>query len=127
MQLAQYQWVRTTAEQGHFWLPSKKLICCMQACTESSYHNFRKEQLSLRLEGRAFNEPKDASTHTVESHLVADSAHVESSASVNSADASQPENTEIVSRLVSLWTHRSSSCDQHAPLARVVQQNAQKF
>ena len=74
----------------------------MQACTESSYHNFRKEQLSLRLEGRAFIEPKDASTHTEESHLVADSAHVDSSAPVNSADTSQPEKTEIVSSTVSL-------------------------
>ena len=73
----------------------------MQACTESSYHNFRKEQLSMRLEGRALVEPKDASTHTEESHPVADSAHVDSSAPVNSADTSQPE-TEIVSSSVSL-------------------------
>jgi len=73
----------------------------MQACTESSYHNFRKEQLSLCLEGRAFIEPKDAFTHTGESHLVADSAHVESSGPADSADTSQPEKTEIVSSTVS--------------------------
>ena len=36
----------------------------MQACTESSYHEFRKEQLSLRTGSAAFVEAKDASTHT---------------------------------------------------------------
>ena len=35
----------------------------MQACTESSYHEFRKEQLSLRTAGAAFVEAKDASTY----------------------------------------------------------------
>ena len=37
---------------------------CMQACTEASYLEFRKEQLSLCKEGKSLAEPKDASTHT---------------------------------------------------------------
>ncbi|CAL5223918.1 g6516 [Coccomyxa viridis] len=36
----------------------------IKACTEASYLEFRKEQLSLRAEAKALTEPKDASTHT---------------------------------------------------------------
>ncbi len=36
----------------------------MQACTETNYHEYRKEQLSLRTGSAAFVEAKDASTYT---------------------------------------------------------------
>ena len=42
----------------------------MQACTESSYHEFRKEQLSLRTGSAAFVEAKDASTYTEDASLM---------------------------------------------------------
>lgn len=66
------------------------LIGCLQACTEASYLEFRKEQLSLRAEAKALTEPKDASTHTsIESADWA--ASLRSSAPATTTDVPQPK------------------------------------
>ena len=76
------------------------MIYCMQACTEASYLEFRKGQLSLRAEAKALTEPKDASTHTsIESADWA--ASLRSSAPATNTTVPQPKETTTPNETVS--------------------------
>ncbi len=74
----------------HLRSSGQLLVQCLQACTEASYLEFRKEQLSLRAEAKALPEPKDTSTHTsIESADWA--ASLRSSAPATTTNVPQPK------------------------------------